>query len=260
MPIPKYPALNLRPTVAQWNGYLVIASDDRLVRDMAAVQKGAPGYKSTPEYATLSAGLPQQGNSFAVITQRFADTYGKIRSELTANQPGIAPARAAFVQRLLSRYQKTYQTFGVGICLPNGRLCVSQGSGGSSQLLTPLVIVPAALAATAIPAFSGAREKALQSNSLINANQIWLACKLYAIDHNGGYPPALDALFPAYLTNRSVLVSPFMPGAPEGYTYTPGLKQTDPPDTVVLEDKFAPVKHLRIVLRLDGSTSVSPAP
>ena len=180
-----------------------------------------------------------------------------------ANQPAFAPAQAVLLRRLLSRYQNTFETFGVGVCLPNGQLYVSQGAGGSSQLLAPLVILPAAIAASvAIPAFTGVQERALQTKALTNAKQICLACKQYAIDHNGDYPPSLDALFPTYLTDRSVLASPFMPGVPEGYLYcyTPGLKQTDAPDTVVLEDKFALLKHLRIVVRLDGSTSVTHAP
>jgi len=261
MPLPKFPALKPRLTVAQWNGFLVIASDDKLIRDMIAVQKGAPGYTSTPEYATLSAGLPQQGNRFGLVTQRFADTYGTLRSQMFANQPAFAPAQAVLLRRLLSRYQHTYQTFGVGVCLPNGQLAVSQGPGGSSQLLAPLVIAPAAIAA-AIPAFNGGSEKALETKSLSNAKQICLACKQYAIDHAGDYPPSLDALFPTYLTDRSVLVSPFMPGVPEGYLYcyTPGLKQTDAPDTVILEDKFALLKKLRIEVHLDDSSSVTHAP
>lgn len=261
MPIPFPPGLNLRPTVAQWNGYLIIASDDKLVRDMMAVQKGAPGYKSTEEYATLSAGLPQQGNSAGVSTQRFIDAFRKIQGQLVANQPGATPAQTALMQQMVFNYQKVGHTFGVGVQLPNGWLSVSQGSQGSSQLLAPLVIAPAALAAAvAIPAFTGMQERAVQTRALSNAKQLGLACRKYAIKNNGSLPPSLDALFPTCLSNRAILASPFMPGVPDGYTYTPGLKQTDAPDTVVIEDKFAPLKHLRIVVRLDGSTSVTHVP
>jgi hypothetical protein len=147
MPIPFIlPSLNLRPSVAQWNGFLVIASDDTIIRNIVAAQKGGPGFKSTHEYAKLSAGLPDQGNSFAVITQQFADTVQNFRKQLYANQAGgVADAQA--VQRILSRYEHTGQAMTVGALLPNGWLSVSQGSQGSSQLLAPMMIAPAAIMA-----------------------------------------------------------------------------------------------------------------
>jgi hypothetical protein len=124
MPVPMIPALNLRPSVAQWNGFLVIASDDQLIRDMIAVQKGAPGYKSTPEYVALSAGLPQQGNRFGVTTQRFADTLHKVQSQMQSTS--AAPAQAAAIQHWFSTIQKVAYGYGVGSHLPNGWLTVSQ--------------------------------------------------------------------------------------------------------------------------------------
>ncbi len=128
MPLPLVPALNLRPTVAQWNGYLVIASDDQLLRDMIAVQKGAPGFKSTPEYTTLSAGLPQQGNSFWISTQRFAETARKFQGNMFANQPNTTPAQVAMMHRWFSLYQGTGRGFAVGVSMPNGYLNVGQAS------------------------------------------------------------------------------------------------------------------------------------
>ncbi len=125
---PMVPGLNLRPTVAQWNGYLVIASDDQLIRDMIAVQKGGPGFKSTPEFATLSAGLSDQGNSFVVATRRFVDTMKQFQSQAYANQPGLNQAQAAVLQRVMAQYQKTGPIYAVGSQLPNGWLTISQGS------------------------------------------------------------------------------------------------------------------------------------
>jgi len=125
MSLPMIPGLNLRPTVAQWNGYLVIASDDQLIRDMVAVQKGAPGYKSTSEYITLSASLPQQGNSFCVSTQRFADTARKVQSQMYANNSATQP-QAAMFQHWFSTYQKAGHGVGIGVHMPNGWLTVSQ--------------------------------------------------------------------------------------------------------------------------------------
>jgi len=132
----------LRPTIAQWNGYLIVASDDKLVRDIIAVQKGTPGFKSTAEYATLSAGLPEQGNSFGVATQKFADTVNDLQTKLATLTPAAGMQAA-----LMKRFQKTGHMMSVGSALPNGWLTVSQGSLGAAQILPALAIAPAAMAA-----------------------------------------------------------------------------------------------------------------
>jgi len=150
MALPILPFLNLRLTVAQWNGFLIIASDDKLVRDMIAVHNGAPGFTSTSEYATLSAGLPDQGNSFGLCTQRFADTLRQFQSQLLSNQPGVNQSQAAFMHQLFSRYQKTGHMYAVGSQLPTGWLSISQGSQGSNQFLAPFAMLPAAIAPAVI--------------------------------------------------------------------------------------------------------------
>lgn len=145
--LPFAPAVTVRPTFAQWNGFLVIASDDNLVRDMMAVQKGAPGFKSTPEYATLSAGLPQQGNRFAVSTQRFADFMQKIES-----QTYFRDLRGTSQSALLQHFQKPGRFMSVGSVLPNGWLSVNQGSQESIRMLAPALIGPA-MAVASSPGF-----------------------------------------------------------------------------------------------------------
>jgi hypothetical protein len=94
--------------------------------------------------------------------------------------------------------------------------------------------------------------------SLVAARTICLACRQYAREHNGVFPPSLDTLFPAYMQDRSKLVSPLNPSEPVGYSYTPPPPdRTDSPDTIALEDKFAPaVLHKRIVSYANGSARI----
>jgi len=158
MPVPMIPFLNLRPTVASWNGMLIIASDDKLIRDMIAVQGGAPGYKSTPEYATLSAGLPTQANGFAILSQRLVDTVRKLQTQALVNHHGTqTAAQAALMQHMFSSgYGNAGHLMVVYTLVPNGWLSVGQGSQGAGQLVAPLAIFPAALGAGAVlPAFAG---------------------------------------------------------------------------------------------------------
>jgi hypothetical protein len=147
--LPFAPGLTYRPGIAQWNGFLIITSDDSIVRTMIAAQKGGPSFKADPEFATLSAGLPQQGNSFAVSTKRFADFIQKIQTQIYANQPHGAQQAA-----LLQRFQKPGSFMSVGSILPNGWLTVSQGTQGAVQLLIPAVAAPAMAAAVTLPALN----------------------------------------------------------------------------------------------------------
>lgn len=112
------------------------------------------------------------------------------------------------------------------------------------------------------PLFTGHAYKPPEFKSLVQAKQIVLACKQYQIDNDGKYPPSLDDLIPAYLTDRSVFVSPLNPKDPAGYIYTvPARPEVDSSNTIVLEDKFAPsLFHQRIVVYADDSARVERIP
>jgi hypothetical protein len=153
MPVPfVMPTVNLRPSIASWNGFLIIATDDTIIRKIIAAQKEGHGFKDMPEYARLSAGLPQQGNSFAIMTQLAVDTMKKFQDSVIANAQGPAPTQAAKAQQMVNEYQqilRQYQHTGpaisIGGVLPNGLLSVSQGTQGSGQLLAPILTVPASI-------------------------------------------------------------------------------------------------------------------
>ena len=86
-------------------------------------------------------------------------------------------------------------------------------------------------------------------NSLNHAKSIWFACKAWAEDNDGKFPPSLDVLYPNYEPSLSNFVSPLMPHDPMGYAYTPGLRETTSGDIVLVEDKAAlSVKGMRIVV------------
>ena len=131
-------------------------------------------------------------------------------------------------------------------------------------MATAVVII--ALPAFAVWDFSNAfRHNGMvmssESKSLNNAKLLGLACNTYAIDHDGNFPPSLDALYPTYLKDRHFLISPYAPSEPIGYEYTPGLTETSPPNTIFIEDKFVPIsKHKRIVACVDISSRALPCP
>lgn len=77
---------------------------------------------------------------------------------------------------------------------------------------------------------------------------------MYAGNHESKLPPTLEQLIPDYLPNRAALVSPFGPdNVAVWYDYTQGLKDTDPPKTVLLRDHYSTTTGLRATVYLDGS-------
>ena len=257
MPYPVMPDFELRPTVARFDKFLVIASDDGLVRDMIAVQKGGAGFKSSPAYTRLSSGLPAQGNGFSVMTQAFMKVVHDFQKQAMASQKGGAsPAQNEMLAKLLLS-DTTADSYSVSAHVENGWLSVGKGPTGVGKVLAPLVLAPVAIAAgVALPVFNSVSEKGKSTKGLAQAKQIGLACKIYAADHDGKYPPSLDALGPEYLSTRTLLVSPFAPSDPMGYKYHAGLTDDMAPDTILLEDKYPAPGGGHVTVYLDNSAEV----
>ena len=86
----------LRPSAASSVGYLFIASDDVLIRDVLAVKSGKKsGLKSTDEFKHLSQGLPDRGNQFVFVSQRFAETMMKVQQQAISANATSQPAMAS---------------------------------------------------------------------------------------------------------------------------------------------------------------------
>jgi hypothetical protein len=110
---------------------------------------------------------------------------------------------------------------------------------------------------TVIRVIRSVQIEAIETVSLSHGQRIALACRTYALDHGGNYPPSLGILFPKYLKDRAVLISPFQPHESVGYRYTTGLTVGSPSDTVIVEDKFRTRDgHDRLVVHVDGTAEV----
>jgi hypothetical protein len=115
-----------------------------------------------------------------------------------------------------------------------------------------ILVIPAILAAIALPVFNTVQQKAKATQSLSNAKQIALACRLYAADNDGKFPPTLQDLVPTYIQSQKIFSDPMDPThAPIGYDYFGG-KDSDPPDTVLLRSKVA-LHGMRVVVYSDSS-------
>jgi hypothetical protein len=124
------------------------------------------------------------------------------------------------------------------------------------------IFVLAIGAGIALPAFAVARERAQEAASMNNGRQIAIACRAYAADHNGSFPPTLNELVPKYLPNAKTLTCPLTgPSQPIGYEYYGG-KDSDPGSRILLVSKGASRVHnkgtRRVVVHVDGSAELDP--
>jgi hypothetical protein len=105
----------------------------------------------------------------------------------------------------------------------------------------------------------GHGEPARPARCMSNLNAIGIACRLYAEDRGGAYPPSLGALFPDYAPSGNLFLCPVAPGSkpithadlPPGaddaadvfteensdYAYVAGFGAGNPKDLVLAHDK-----------------------
>jgi hypothetical protein len=106
------------------------------------------------------------------------------------------------------------------------------------------------------PDFGTGQVKTLQTSELSRSKDLWLSCKEYATDHDGNFPPSLEALGPEYVRGRDALVSLFAPDLPDGYEYTPGLTDSSPTGTELFKERRVPKGRQQITVSVDGFAQI----
>jgi len=213
LPVPLPLPIALRPTAASSGGYLFIASSDALIDEALAVKSGQqPGLKATDEFKHVSQGVPDQGNQFCYMSQRFAETLMKIQQQTMAAKAKSDPRMAQWVQSFLGH--RPAFAYSVGVNTPDGCLTVGNGSQSyANAVLLPSVAVVGALSAIAIPNFVKARATAQRNACINNLRQIDAAKQQWALEKG---KQATDV--PTWDDIRPYLYK--IPSCPAGGTYT----------------------------------------
>ncbi len=89
MPLPIPLPINLRPSVARSGDYLLIASTDALIELALDVKAGKqPGLKSTEEFKRMSHDMPEQGNQFSFMSERFGKAITDVQMQAMSANTG----------------------------------------------------------------------------------------------------------------------------------------------------------------------------
>lgn len=210
MPLPIPFLTNVRPTAASGGGYLFIASSDALIEEALAVKSGQkPGLKSTDEFKRLSQNIPDRGNQFTFMSERFGKILFEIQKQAMAKTSKNSPQQAQWMQSLFRQNRPAF-AYSVGINAPDGCLTIGNGnqSYASVALLAPAFTV-GMLSAIAIPNFVKARATAQQNACINNLRQIDAAKQQWALENNkkSTDTPTWDDLKP-YLRGPVPLICP----------------------------------------------------
>src|SRR5664280_388703 len=214
LPLP----LQLRPTIASSKGYLFIATTDTMIQEMLAVRDGQhPGLKGTDEFKHLAKNIPEEGNRFALLSERFGQTFKDIQRS-AMQMKGNAPQQ--LMQSLFNA--KAGFCYSVGGNTSEGWFTVANSSSSPANTLAAVAAVgPAVLAGIAIPNFVKARETSQRNACINNLRQLDGAKNQWALENNkkSTDSPSMDDLRP-FLKGRIA--------CPAGGYYTLGTVSEPP--------------------------------
>ena len=248
LPVP----MTLRATIARHRDYLFLASNDRLIDNLLAVQNGEMvGLKSTPEFERLSRGVPNTGNSFNYLSARFSKTLEEIQLKAMSSNleaAGSPPGVEDFMTKVQS-ISGGASAYSVGGSTTDGWLTVSHGTQEpATAIMVPLVVAPTAVVAgLMLPALAKAKEKAARISCVNNMKQLGLGVLIHANDHNDQFPDEIKDMDAELLLTRP-LICPLAPNFEDRDSFTwetltpndvsydylgKGMDSTAAPDTVI---------------------------
>lgn len=224
MPLPLPLPIALRPTVARSGDYLFIASTDALVSEALAIKAGKkPGLQSTDEFKQLAQGMPQTGNQFSFVSQKFGKTWAQVQSQVMENSAAGQAGQAEFLKKLMSFKGGAVHSYSVSANGEEGWVGNANGNqDGSKIVLVPLVAVPAVLAGITLPALAKAKSKAQSINCINNLRQIDAAKKMWALENKKS-----DNDVPTWQELTSYLPAG-RPKCPQGGTYHLNKSSAEP--------------------------------
>ncbi len=181
LPLP----IELRPTIAQSEGYLFVASSDRIVKEALAVRDGQkPGIRSTDEFKRLAKDIPAEGNDFTFCSRRLGETLLDIERKALPMAAHGPKAGVEAIEGMLTSRQANF-AYSVGANTDEGWFTVGNGNQGPGKILAAAAIVPAAVvAAVALPAMAKAKASAQRTACVANLRRIDSAKKQWALENN----------------------------------------------------------------------------
>ena len=180
LPLP----IQVAPTVASGDGYLLIGTSDTVIKEALAVKAGqAPGLKTTDEFQRLAKNMPSQGNSFTFLSSRFGKAFTQIQSQAIANAPGGANFPKQWLQSFANPEHAAFGYLVAGNT-DQGWLTAVNGNQHAGAIILASTVVPVAVgAAMVLPALAKAKQNAQKIACVNNLRKIESAKQQWALEN-----------------------------------------------------------------------------
>jgi hypothetical protein len=134
----------LRPTLARFADYLVFASNDKLVRALKDTKSGkVAGLKSRPDFATISKGLPDHGNSLQYVSKQFQSAYYALQEkQLASSNAGDQSPVSVGGLKSLATFMRDYESYSVLSRTDGGCISFVRGNKDLADILGQLAALP----------------------------------------------------------------------------------------------------------------------
>jgi hypothetical protein len=132
------------PTLARFADYLVIASNDKLVRALKDTKSGKiPGLKSRADFAAISKGLPDRGSSVQYVSKQFQSAYyGWQEKQLAAANPSELSLVSAAGLKSLAAFMRDYESYSVLSRTDAGLITMVRGNKDLADIVGQLAALP----------------------------------------------------------------------------------------------------------------------
>jgi hypothetical protein len=176
---------------------------------------------SDAEFKHLSQNIPEQGNQFTFMSERFGRILFQVQQQAVTAQlakGGNTAAQSQWMQAFF--HSRPAFAYSVGMNTPQGCLTIGNSSQSFANMaLLPAVAVPAMLSAIAIPNFVKARSTSQQNACINNLRQLDAAKNQWALEQG---KKTGDACTANDLKPYIRLINGQLPKCPAGGTYTIG--------------------------------------
>jgi hypothetical protein len=138
------PVEYFRPTLAKMKNYLIIASNDKLVRNFAASLAGnAPTIGTVAEFKDLAKDVGDSGNMAQYISKRFQQTYYEGLWKYMLASGSAKDAGVLEWEKTLYDLLKDWAAYGVAVREPDGLYFVRKETKNINEFLGQLLTGPA---------------------------------------------------------------------------------------------------------------------
>jgi hypothetical protein len=123
---------------------MVFASSDKLVRALRDTKTGkVPGLKTRADFATISKGLLDRGNSVQYVSKQFQSAYCELQEkQLASSGPNnLSPVSAAGLKSLAA-FMRDYESYSVLSRTDTGFVSMVRGNKDPADILGQLATLP----------------------------------------------------------------------------------------------------------------------